>query len=312
MTITKRIDAVTEIQPEYMTTVCPIPKSVKIELTSQCNYRCGFCANVYAQDKGEMDIYEYTRIIHELREAGVEELGLFYIGESMMVPWLPEAIRIAKEMAKFPYVFLTTNGSLNTPEKTEAIMKAGLDSLKWSFNNVDQQQFHTVTRVSPRFFEKVIQNIRDAYEIRQRGGYGTRLYASSIKYDGMQQSLMEATVERILPYVDEHYWLPLYTFGGQANERESALGFKPGAGNPGRLHAMRKALPCWAVFKEGHITREGKLSACCFDSSDKWIMADLNKVSFKEGWNSIEFQNLRAKHLSLDVHGTPCESCIHG
>ena len=33
-------------------------------------------------------------------------------------------------------------------------------------------------------------------------------------------------------------------------------------GNPGRLDAMRPPMPCWAVFKEGHITHDGKLSAC--------------------------------------------------
>jgi radical SAM protein with 4Fe4S-binding SPASM domain len=74
---------------------------------------------------------------------------------------------------------------------------------------------------------------------------------------------------------------------------------------------MRPPLPCWAVFREGHITHEGYLSACCFDSSSNWIMADLNKMSFLDGWNSPEFQKLRESHLNKDVHGTACEPCIY-
>ena len=42
--ITDRIDAVTKIAPEYLQTVLAAPKSVKIELSPRCNYRCGFCA----------------------------------------------------------------------------------------------------------------------------------------------------------------------------------------------------------------------------------------------------------------------------
>lgn len=309
--ITERIDATTEIQPDYLKEVCPVPKSVKIELTSNCNYQCGFCANVDAGNKGTMDKAEYRRIVKEMRDAGVEELGLFYIGESMMVPWIAEAVQYAKEIG-YPYVFLTTNGSLATPEKVEALMKAGLDSLKFSFNNSDPEQFRKITRVAPRWFGKTIENIKTARKIRDAGGYSTKIYASSIKYDGAQQERMEAAVNEILPYLDEHYWLPLYSFGAQATDKENELGMKPGAGNPGRLDAMRSPLPCWAVFKEGHITRDGKMSACCFDSDNKWEMADLNKSSFVDGWNSEAYQSLRKAHLSGNVRGTACEECIHG
>ena len=33
---------------------------------------------------------------------GVEELGVFYLGESFLCPWLPEAIRFAKQDVGFP------------------------------------------------------------------------------------------------------------------------------------------------------------------------------------------------------------------
>jgi molybdenum cofactor biosynthesis enzyme MoaA len=79
-----------------------------------------------------MDKSLYRRIIAEMRADGVEELGLFYLGESFLVKWLPEAIRDAKEVG-FPYVFLTTNGSLATAKRTAACFNAGLNSLKFSF-----------------------------------------------------------------------------------------------------------------------------------------------------------------------------------
>ena len=121
---------------------------------------------------------------------------------------------------------------------------------------------------------------------------------------------MQALVDEIRPHVDEHYWLPLYSMGSLATERERELGYRPIAGNQGRLGALREPLPCWSAFTEGHITHDGKLSACCFDAGDKWVMADLNKVSFMQGWNSAPFMELRRAHLKKDVSGTICESCV--
>jgi len=66
------------------------------------------------------------------------------------------------------------------------------------------------------------------------------------------------------------------------------------------------------VFTEGHITWDGKLSACCFDHNDTFTMADLTKTPFMEGWNSEKFQALRLSHLKKDIIGTPCEKCLVG
>ena len=44
MTITERIDNITRIPPEFRHAQPPAPKSVKIEISPRCNYRCGFCA----------------------------------------------------------------------------------------------------------------------------------------------------------------------------------------------------------------------------------------------------------------------------
>ena len=115
--ITDRIDAVTRIPPASRSPTPPIPRSVKIELTARCDFNCFFCATAKKlHRKADMDEAFYRRIIREMRDAGVEELGVFYLGESFLCTWLPEAIRYAKLDCRFPYVFLTTNGRLATPD----------------------------------------------------------------------------------------------------------------------------------------------------------------------------------------------------
>lgn len=190
-------------------------------------------------------------------------------------------------------------------------MKAGLDSLKWSVNAADEEQFEKIMGVAGRLFRRALDNIKAAWETRGRGGYKTGLYASSIRYDGAQLGKMEQLLdERVRPFVDQHYWLPLYSMGAFATQREHELGYRPTAGNQGRIEALREPLPCWSAFTEGHVTADGKLSACCFDATAHWTMGDLNRQSFMEAWNSAPFVALRAAHLRRDVTGTVCEQCV--
>jgi len=312
--ITDRIDDVTKIPEKYMHAKLPGPKSVKIEISPRCNYRCGFCGlrTRQVQPKNDMDLGFFKRVTKEMREAGVEEIGCFYLGESFMNPkLLIDCITYLKSELKMPYVFLTSNASLSKVEDVEACMKAGLDSLKWSINAADDEQFTKIMGVSAKLFHTALENVKAAFEMRQAKGYKTGLYASSIKYDGAQQVKMEALLDKtVRPYVDQHYWLPLYSMGAFATQREAELGYRPTAGNQGRLGALREPLPCWSAFTEGHVTAEGKLSACCFDATANWTMGDLNKVSFMDAWNSESFVALRAAHLKKDVKGTVCENCL--
>jgi MoaA/NifB/PqqE/SkfB family radical SAM enzyme len=306
LTITTRIDAITGIGDAWRQPICPAPRSVKVELTANCNYRCTFCVKSLRPDDGEMDRKLYSRIIREMRDAGVEELGVFYIGESFTCKWLHEAIAEAKEVG-FPYVFCTTNAAAATPGKVQRCFDAGLDSLKFSLNFTDGAQLADIAQVSGRNFEKAIQHIKQAKAIRDEGAYGCRLYASSIAFDGEQGEKMRRVVSEILPFVDQHYWLPLYGMSGAAKEH----GWTPKPGNPGRLDNMREPLPCWSVFSEGHVTKDGLLAACCFGSGidGDQIMGDLKTQPFMEAWNSEKYQALRVAHLARDVSSTACRDC---
>ena len=310
--ITERIDRITLLEDAYRSPTPPVPRSVKIELTARCDFQCFFCASsMRLRDKADIDPALYRRLLKEMRELGVEEIGLFYLGESFLCRWLPEAIRFAKRECGYPYVFLTTNGRMATPERMRECIEAGLDSLKFSFNFADAEQFMQVTNVRAIDFYRVEDNLRAARQVRDEiaaaGGHFCGLYASSIRYDDAQLGKMQAAVQRIVPYVDEHYWLPLY---GQAGLTSGARGTVPTAGNQGRIGALRKPLPCWSLFTEGHITWDGRLSACCFDHDGRFDMGELTRASFLQAWHGERFQRLRRANLAEDVRGTACEKCI--
>ena len=133
---------------------------------------------------------------------------------------LARAIRWCKRKLAFPYVFLTTNGSLCTTEILQGVFEAGLDSLKFSVNAATPEQFAEVMGVKPSLYEDALNAIKLARQLRDSCRYDCGIYASSIQYDGEQQLAMEALLsERVRPYVDQHYWLPLYSMGSLATQR---------------------------------------------------------------------------------------------
>ena len=91
-----------------------------------------------------MDFGLFKRITREMREAGVEEIGVFFLGESFMNPrLLVDCVQYLKADVGMPYVFLTSNASMAFPEAVEACMEAGLDSLKWSVNAAELSSVRT-------------------------------------------------------------------------------------------------------------------------------------------------------------------------
>ena len=308
--ITERVDAITGIDEDRRAPAPPCPKSVKIELTARCNFKCSFCATAdKLRDKADMEWDFYVRLLKDLRQAGVEEIGMFYLGESFILDWLPDAIKAAKDEG-FPYVFITTNGSLSAPDKVKACMEAGLDSLKFSLNYADEQQFADIARVKKSFYRVIIENIKSAVAIRNAGGYDCGVYASTINYDGDQGRRMKAVVADVEPLLDQVYALPLYSQADLVSVAENERGWAIRGGNPGRFENMRDPVPCWSLFTEARVTHDGHLSACCFDHDGRFHMGDLNEMPFMEAWTSEGFQDLRRAHLSGDVRETVCSKCV--
>jgi MoaA/NifB/PqqE/SkfB family radical SAM enzyme len=122
MIIKERQSKILKIPKEYMVKNPPAPKSAKIELVSRCNYRCKFCAFALREEQPNQDMNHslFKNICEELKSVGVEEIGLFYIGESFLNPdLLYKAIKFCKNKMKFPYVFLTSNASMALPQHVE-------------------------------------------------------------------------------------------------------------------------------------------------------------------------------------------------
>lgn len=304
----------------------PAPKSVKIELTARCNLRCKYCgvASRSKQPTRDMSLDFFKRITTDMRQAGVEEIGVFYLGESFMAPdLLIDAVKWCKQELGFSWVFLTSNATKANPDDVFTLMELGLDSLKWSTNFRSPAHFRAMTGASGKLWGRALDNIQRAFELRNRHKQRTILSASSIIfYDDEDFKKMRAFVkDHVAPFVDKHYWLPTYQMGMASEKIKRELGVDATIGNMGRIDEStmlpnRAPLPCWAVFTEGHVRVDGGLSACCFGADDRFDMGALDGQNFMREWNSERFQALRRSHIetltigSKALMGTPCQVCV--
>ena len=308
--ITERVDAITGIDGHRRVAAPPCPKSCKIELTARCNFKCSFCATAdKLRVKGDMDWDFYLKLLKDLRRAGVEEIGVFYLGESFILDWLPDAIQAAKDEG-FPYIFITTNGSLADPERVTACMEAGLNSIKFSLNYADERQFTDIAGVKGSIYRDIIDNIKTTVAARDAGNHDCGVYASYINYDGEQGARMKKVIAEVEPLLDQVYSLPLYSQADLVSVAGNKRGWAIKGGNPGRFGNMREPVPCWSLFTEARVTYDGHLSACCFDHDGRFHMGDLNEIPFMDAWTSEKFQNLGRAHLSGDVRETVCKACV--
>lgn len=327
MNITDKVDAVTKIGEDRKALggIQPPPKSVKIELTARCNLRCKYCAVRTRTGKiaPDMDFEFFRRITEDMRLSGVEEIGLFYLGESFVAPdLLLKACRWVSKELKFPWVFLTSNAVDAYPSIVEDLFTAGLHSLKWSVNSFSLEQFSNMCGGSAEQWQRHKNHIEGAWKARNRGNYDTILSASSIQYNDEQSSQMcDFLMEYVVPYVDKHYWLPMYSMSMYREKVHKDTGYISSIGNMGRIDEdtrlpNRSPLPCWAAFTEGHVRADGGLSACCFGADSRFDMGKLDGTNFMREWNSPKFVALRKAHLQTIEDGpgalenTPCRVCV--
>lgn len=303
--ITERLDALRRVEGATRSPVPPPPRSAKIELTSRCNYACRFCASrLRGQAQRDMAWPVFTHIARELRDVGVTQLGLFYIGESFLHPRLVDAVRYAKQTLGFPYVFLTTNGSLADRARVHGLLDAGLDSLKFALNFPSGAALARTADTRAEHFDAVVRNVLDACAARdaaeRRTGRRCTVSASSLRFDDEQEERMRVLLDALRPHLDQHYWLPPH--GRAATWRCDGESDAPAL--------FRKPLPCWPLFTEAHVTVDGRLSACGLDHSPRFDMGDVADRPFIEAWHGTAFQRLRAAHLAGDVQDTCCADCI--
>jgi MoaA/NifB/PqqE/SkfB family radical SAM enzyme len=149
-----------------------------IEITNICNHKCIFCpSEILTRKKRFINEDLCYRIIREGYELGIREIAFHILGEPFLNDNLPNYVRVAKKLG-YTYAYLTSNGSLATPEKIKSVIDAGLDSIKFSINAATRENYKSTHGKDD--FEKVKNNLIACYEYRKTANKNFKIFTSFV------------------------------------------------------------------------------------------------------------------------------------
>ncbi len=278
----------------------PFPKTnFLMELSNVCNHACIFCAhNKMRRKVSKMDKAKGFDILRQAYELGTREVGFYATGEPFLVPELPEYIAEAKKIG-YTYVYLTSNGSLATPERIRAVIDAGLDSIKFSINAPQRKLYKFIHGRDD--FDKVMEHLKYLNDYRRETGKSYKIYVTGI-LTRFTENLKEKYYEVFRDLADQVVFKYVYNQGGYMPEIDELL----------RCDCddeVRRR--CNLPFDAISVTQEGYLSIENADYENMLIVADLNKVSLHDGWYGEKMKEMRRKFMENDLAGTLCDGCVN-
>lgn len=278
----------------------PFPKTnFLMELSNACNHECIFCAHQKMQRPvGRMNKEFAFDILKQAYDLGTREVGFYATGEPFLIKDLHEYIAKAKEIG-YTYVYLTSNGSLASPERIREVIDAGLDSIKFSINAPERKLYEFIHGRDD--FDTVFENLKYLNRYRKESGKTYKIYITGI-LTRYTEDLKDEYFKVFDGLADQIVFKLVYNQGGYMPEIDELLRCKCDD------ETMRR---CNLPFDAISITCEGYLSIENADYENMLVVADLNKVSLKEGWYGEKMKDMRRRFMENDLGGTLCDGCIN-
>ena len=278
------------------------PKNLMIEITNVCNLRCVMCYNrLMKRKKGFMDEETFQLVLKNSKEIGIEMIGLYTTGESLLHPKIYDFIKLAKNMG-FKYIYITSNGVTLDQDKINQILECGLDSIKFS---IDAASKETYDKLRPGGdFDKVHNNVKMLREKRDKLKSKLKIYASFVVTNKNQEELMKFK-EFWKDLIDE---VSISFVSNQSGLQKEE--FQDLAIDKSKNRMVRTKSICPLLWDRIIVTYDGKYTICSEDFEGTLIYGDIHTEPMKEAWNNDKMKAYRKMFISKDFSLSPrCKDC---
>ncbi len=165
------------------------PVTMDVAWTRKCNAACSFCyATLQASEGGEITERHALEYLDDAAEIGVKGVSLISDGESTVVPYYERSIEHAAKVGL--QVGVGSNGVRLKRKVLERILPH-LSYLRFNFSAGNMKRYKEIMGLKERDYHQVIQNVRDAMEIKRRDGLGVTI--------NMQMVTMPEFHDQIMP-----------------------------------------------------------------------------------------------------------------
>jgi MoaA/NifB/PqqE/SkfB family radical SAM enzyme len=157
---------------QYLSRKRPSPLACGVYITSNCNFKCGFC-NIWRKPAAAtLPLAEAKKIVDDL-----SSLGCFYFsitgGEPLLVDYLFDFLLYIRR-SKIKYIHLVTNGYLLDQDKALKFAAAGINEVSISIDG--NEEVHDKNRGVPGAYHQALK----AIENLQRYAPDTKIVLNTI------------------------------------------------------------------------------------------------------------------------------------
>lgn len=165
------------------------PITMDVAWSRKCNAACNFCYAQLQASEGEVITKQNALdFLTDAAEIGVKGVSLISDGESTTVPWYADTIVHGGKVGL--QIGMSSNGVPLTKKVLERILPH-LTYLRFNFSGGERQRYAQIMGLQPKFFDVVVQNIKDAMEIKRRNNLPVSI--------NMQMVVMPQDVDQIVP-----------------------------------------------------------------------------------------------------------------
>jgi pyruvate-formate lyase-activating enzyme len=277
------------------------PHRMYLESTNACNLRCIMCpvgCGLSQRKKGMLDWDLFRQVVDEMAPH-VTATTLHIWGEPLLHPRIVDMIAYCRQRGL--HAEISTNAVLLTPEKSKAILEAGLGAIYMCMDGTKPETYEHVRREAS--YAQTHANILKFIELRRAGNY--RLPTTKVQIIEIAPTADQIDEFRRLwsiPGVDKVNVKAFDSWGNQI-ETISALRAETKPALPPRYH-------CPNLWYHAHIYWDGTLVCCDRDYDARYPLGNVGDGVMK-AWRGPAMTRLRLKHLNHDLDDVPsCGQCV--
>jgi radical SAM protein with 4Fe4S-binding SPASM domain len=223
-------------------------------------------------------------------------------GEPFLNKRLADMVRYAKEKQPSVTVDTYTNGSMLTPEVSDAIIGAGLDRLNISMQGMSAETYKRLSGVDIDF-DAYVKNV--IYFCQHRKQCKVFIKVPDIGVTKSEEKKFFALFDK---YADELFVERIFL--AWPNYDVSHLQKDAKVGYYGQPKADQPIKVCTLPFYDLTVDYKGIVTSCSIDWEEKTNMGDVRKQSLYEIWNGHMFNEFRRMQLRGERHQyPPCDKC---
>lgn len=273
------------------------PLHVDIELSGACNLRCRMCHHGVGEGvktAGFMDRKLAFKLIDQCAELEVYSIKFNWRGEVTLNTFLPEACEYAKKKGILE-VQINTNG---LPVKKGILVdcaKSGMDRIIFSVDGFSKETYEDV-RVGGDY-DKLLKNIEEVLVWKNKN----KAVKPFIRVQMVRTNINAHEVEGYIKF-----------WSGRVDDVRVTDVTNRGQGDflsvGDQVTTGRRRCP--QPFQRLTIGYDGKVSPCCVDWFQNYIVGDSNKEALKVIWDSEKMNCLREamdkkEHDKIEI----CKKC---